>query len=182
MTTSDDPDRPLVDEARAGSERAMEQLFRRHAPAIYAYLLRSAQDASAAEDLAQETFIRAFRSIARFDGRSTFRTWLFAIAINRARTHQSRGAGPRTVELKEESAMAEQPARSPWTQKRLEQALGQLPDGYKDAVIMHDVLELEHEEIAKLRGCTVGTSKSQLHKARAKLRALLGPREEIADA
>jgi RNA polymerase sigma-70 factor (ECF subfamily) len=177
-----DPDRPLVAEAQAGSERAMELLFRRHVQVVYTYALRATSDGAAAEEIAQETFIRAFRAIRRFDGRSSFRTWLFAIAINRMRTHAKKRSQDPSVALTEDAALIEPEEPSLWTRKRLVTALGALPDGYRDAVIMHDVLEMEHDEIARARGCTVGTSKSQLHKARAKLRQILGPREGAGDA
>lgn len=185
MVEQDDPDSPLVEAARAGDERAMEQLFRRHIQAVFGYALRATADRTVAEDIAQETFIRGFRAIGRFDGRSSFRTWLFAIAINRTRTHLRRFGGARKrveVPLEEDTMAVEAPISSSWTRKRLALAMAALPEGYREAVIMHDVLDMEHQEIAAARGCTVGTSKSQLHKARAKLRELLGPREGPADA
>ncbi|MCC7382423.1 MAG: sigma-70 family RNA polymerase sigma factor [Deltaproteobacteria bacterium] len=174
--TEADPDQAWVDAARHGNEAAMERLYRRHAGAIHAYALRATARRDAADDVTQETFIRAFRGLTRFDGRSSFRTWLFAIGVNCTRTRLKRlerageAVGLDAVEL-----AIEPEAPVGWTRQRLQAALHSLPSGYREAVIMHDVLEMEHEEIATARGCSVGTSKSQLHKARAKLRALLGP-------
>lgn len=171
--TEEDPDRALVDAAQSKNERAMERLYRKHAPAIRAYALRATQSSDIADEVTQETFVRAFKSLHRFEGRSTFRTWLFSIALNRTRTAAKRRA--RSFEsLDEEVAAPEGPAPTGWLKKRLSRALGELPEGYREVVIMHDVLGMGHEEIADARRCSVGTSKSQLHKARAKLRGLLG--------
>lgn len=169
---TEDPDAELVELARSKNERAMEQLYRRHAPAIHAYALRSVRRDDVADEVVQETFVRAFRALDRFRGRSTFRTWLFSIAINRTRTamKKTRSAAP----LEESTAITETSAEAPWLERRLARALGALPEGYREVVIMHDVLGMAHDEIADVRRCSVGTSKSQLHKARAKLRGLLG--------
>lgn len=169
-----DPDREDVERASRGDAVAQERLYRRHANLVYAYALRVLGAHDLAEDAAQETFIRAFRALGRFDGRSSFKTWLVTIAINQSRTRRKqaerRGL---TVPLEDAELKSEPETGAAWTKKRLTIALGHLPDGYREAVIMHDVLEMEHEEIAQARGCSVGTSKSQLHKARAKLRELL---------
>ena len=169
-----DPDAELVASAKNGDARAMEQLYRRHGRAIYAYALRATGAPVQAEDLVQETFVRAYRSIGKFDGRSRFSTWLFAIAINRVRTQLSRQRPEVPLEHAEQVASPE--TRDSWTRIRLNKALAALPEGYRNVVIMHDVLGMGHAEIAEARGCSVGTSKSQLHKARTKLRTLLGKR------
>jgi RNA polymerase sigma-70 factor (ECF subfamily) len=168
----DDPDAELVTRARGGDERAMEALYRRHAEVIHAYALRVTASPDAAEDVVQETFVRAFRSLGSFQGRSAFRTWLFSIAMNRARTAMKTQAQRRETALPEHATAPEAPADG-WIRRQLHEALARLPEGYREVVVLHDVLELEHQEIATLRKCSVGTSKSQLHKARARLRALL---------
>ncbi|MCA9552718.1 MAG: sigma-70 family RNA polymerase sigma factor [Myxococcales bacterium] len=170
-----DPDTELVSRAREGDERAMERLYRRHSDVIYAYALRVTAHADAAEDVVQETFVRAFRGLPSFEGRSTFRTWLFSIAMNRARTALKRGANRREAPLSDRVAAPEAPPDGGWVRRQLTDALASLPEGYREVVVLHDVLELEHQEIAELRKCSVGTSKSQLHKARARLRTLLAP-------
>lgn len=176
METTEDPDAALVEEARGGSERAMEQLYRRHAPALHAYALRSTQSSTVAEEVVQETFIRAFRGLSKFASRSSFRTWLFSIAINRTRTAMKKRPHHEVLDeaMVESEENAEAQRESPWLRRRLADALVQLPEGYRDVVVMHDVIGLGHEEIAQARSCSVGTSKSQLHKARARLRSLLG--------
>lgn len=150
----------------------MERLYRRHVAAVHAYALRATRNEDLADEVTQETFVRAFRSLNRFEGRSTFRTWLFSIALNRTRTAVKK---VRTDEALDEQMFAgETKTSTSWLKRRLTRALGELPDGYREVVIMHDVLGMGHDEIAGARRCSVGTSKSQLHKARAKLRGLLG--------
>ncbi|MFO0725129.1 MAG: RNA polymerase sigma factor [Myxococcota bacterium] len=179
-----DPDQEDVARAKAGDSLSMERLYRRHADLVYGYALRVLGRPDLAEDAAQETFIRAFRSIGRFDGRSSFKTWLVTIAINQSRTRRKQAdRHGQSVPLEESHATStDAEPGAPWTRRRLVEALGRLPDGYREAVIMHDVLEMEHEEIAEARGCSVGTSKSQLHKARIKLRGMLEAMRGSTDA
>ena len=167
-----DPDFELVEAARRKDERAMQKLYHRHSSAIYAYALRFTRNEGLAEDVTQETFVRAFRALTRFEGRSRFRTWLFSIAVNQARTAAKKKLS--FEDLDEVALTTETKTDTPWLKRRLSQALGKLPEGYREVVVMHDVLGMGHEEIASARSCSVGTSKSQLHKARAKLRELLG--------
>lgn len=172
MQTPDD-DSPLVEAVRRNDERATEQLYRKHASKVYTYALRSTKNTDVAEEVTQETFIRAFRSISSFRGRAKFRTWLLSIAVNQVRTYARK---PNCTQPLEEPDMIGGDVRAPTQpllKKRLNEALSELPAGYRDVVVMHDVLGMAHEEIAEARRCTVGTSKSQLHKARAKLRELL---------
>lgn len=150
----------------------MEKLYRRHVASVHAYALRATRNQDLADEVTQETFVRAFRSLSRFEGRSSFRTWLFSIALNRTRTAVKK---VRVSEPLEENTYADETKTSTtWLKQRLTRALGELPDGYREVVIMHDVLGMGHDEIADARHCSVGTSKSQLHKARAKLRSMLG--------
>lgn len=178
VSNVDDPDHDLLVAAKErGDEKAMERLYRRHAPAIHAYALRATHNADAADDITQETFVRAFRSLDRFEGRSSFRTWVFTIAVNRVRTHIRRRPDV-NVDLDAAELSVEPRTSTSWLAKQLSKALSRLPEGYREVVIMHDVLGMEHDEIAGARRCSVGTSKSQLHKARAKLRSLLGKSHE----
>lgn len=176
-----DPDLTLVDAARRRDAGACELLYRRHCPTIHTYALRCAHGRHhLADEITQETFVRAFRALDGFDGRSTFRTWLFSIAINVTRTIMKR-AGTETARHAPENAAVDVPAppattADAWSAQHVRHALAQLPEGYRDALVMHDVLGMEHQEIAQLKECSVGASKSQLHKARARLRALLLPR------
>ncbi|MEQ9499305.1 MAG: sigma-70 family RNA polymerase sigma factor [Deltaproteobacteria bacterium] len=175
-----DPDADLVERAKCGDMKAMEQLYRRHHGAVYAYALRSAGAAHLADEITQDTFVRAFRGVERFRGGSKFSTWLFSIAVNCTRSHLAKRTAKDDVPLDEAVIGSHTPEPSGWLRRRLEAALATLPEGYREVVVMHDVLQMPHEEIAQARNCTVGTSKSQLHKARAKLRALLGDEHERA--
>ncbi|MEL7305276.1 MAG: sigma-70 family RNA polymerase sigma factor [Myxococcota bacterium] len=167
-------DEHWVDAAKEGDPRAMEVLYRRHCNAIHDYALRFSRNRDVAEEVTQETFIRAFRSIKRFQGRSKFRTWLFSIAINRTKTELSkRGRREREQNIDEHEVSVAATDAPGMSRRSLDRALAQLPDGYREVVLMHDVMGLDHAEIAKLRKTSVGTSKSQLHKARAKLRERL---------
>ena len=156
--------------------QAMEDLYRKHAGAIRAYALRSASRADVADEITQDTFIRAFRAIGRFRGGSSFRTWLFSIAVNTTRTHMKRLNRHEPTPFDEAliTEKSPEPESLGWLRRRLLNALATLPEGYREVVVMHDVLEMPHEEIARARRCTIGTSKSQLHKARARLRTILG--------
>lgn len=156
----------------------MEQLYRAHSSAVYNYALKSSGRPHLADEITQDTFVRAFRGVAGFRQGAKFRTWLFAIAINSTRSHLEKDRRTATAPLDEDTAAADAPDATGWLRRRLETALATLPQGYREVVVMHDVLEMPHEEIAAARQCTVGTSKSQLHKARAKLRALLGDADE----
>lgn len=163
-----------VERAQGGDSRAMEQLYRAHAPAVHDYALRCSRSRDVAEEVTQETFIRAFRGIRRFEGKSKFRTWLFSIAINRLRTEMGkRGRRAPEVDIHDLELGQDTPTPSGMSRRALERALRELPEGYRDVVLMHDVIGMGHQEIAELRSTSVGTSKSQLHKARAKLRELL---------
>lgn len=170
---SSDPDRPLVVDAQKGDQRAMESLYRRHGKAIHALAYGATGDVDVADEITQETFVRAFQSLHGFDFRSTFRTWLFTIALNRMKTAKRRASRESPLDEKGSQLPVQEEEPRVWARKQLNAALGGLPEGYREVVIMHDVLEMEHEEIAVARGCSVGTSKSQLHKARAKLREVL---------
>src|SRR4030095_1539942 len=133
-----------------------------------------------AEDLLQEIFLQAYRKLPDFRGDSAIGTWLYRLAMNRCRDHlksrQSRNSGA-TSSLNEDFMPAElrsKPTDEPGPRKLdLERAIAQLPDGGRAAVVLHDVEGFQHQEIAQILGITEGTSKSQVHKARLKLRALL---------
>jgi RNA polymerase sigma-70 factor (ECF subfamily) len=129
-----------------------------------------------AEEVAQEVFVRIFRGLARFRGDSALGTWIYRLSVNAALSHVSRR--PRTFEsddLLENLPAVAQTGRDPRLAVRLEHALRDLPHGYRAVLVLHDMEGLSHEECADILGCRVGTSKSQLHKARAKMRELLGP-------
>lgn len=167
-------DEHWVERAQNGDSSAMERLYRMHAPAVHDYALRYSRNRDVAEEVTQETFIRAFRSIGRFRRQSKFRTWLFTIAMNRLRTEMSkRGKRTGDLALDDVEVGVEQATPSGMSKRTLNRALSELPEGYRQVILLHDVMGMEHKEIAELRETSVGTSKSQLHKARAKLRETL---------
>jgi RNA polymerase sigma-70 factor (ECF subfamily) len=169
----------LVDAVRRGAPGSREALYHRYKRRVFALAARIAGP-SEAEEVSQEAFIRIFRGLARFRGDSTLGTWIYRLAVNAALSHRSRRPPP--TELLEGRAAEAAPlfssdegpgVRDAVLRMRLERGLAMLPVGYRTVVVLHDVEGLEHEEIAAVLGCHVGTSKSQLHKARAKLREIL---------
>jgi len=144
------------------------------------------QNPSEAEDLAQEAFIQLFRKIGSFRGESAFTTWLHRLTVNQCLMHFRK----RSVKLERTTEEGETPvqivrgtenpnAMPVLDRIALDKALNQLPPGYRTVFLLHDVEGHEHEEIAKILGVAVGTSKSQLHKARMKLRRLLQQQIEV---
>lgn len=154
----------------------MEALYHQYKRRIFGLVTRIA-GAQDAEEVAQDVFVRIFRGLAKFRGDSQLGTWIYRLAVNAALTHVTRRNRHKHAG---EEALDHMPAR-PATQRdpnlaaRLEQAMDALPAGYRAILVLHDVEGLSHEECASILGCRVGTSKSQLHKARAKMRTLLGP-------
>lgn len=162
--------------AQSGDAAAMRDLYRRYAPRVYAVVRRLAVDDQLAEDWSQEAWVRAFRALPRFRGESRFSTWLHRIAVNSA-LHGKRW---RERRVSNEVALPVGPEHAgrgedPVLRLTLERALDRLPDGMRRVVVLHDVAGYTHEEIGAELGIAPGTSKSQLFKARAKLRALLEP-------
>jgi RNA polymerase sigma-70 factor (ECF subfamily) len=170
----------LTQAASAGNMAAFEELYQRHHRRVYSICLRMLQNASEAEDLTQDVFIQLYRKVGSFRGDSAFTTWLHRLTVNQVLMHFRK----RTVKFEKTTEEGETPVqvvsgtenpfRMPVVDKiALDNAISQLPAGYKSVFVLHDVEGFEHEEVAKILGCSVGTSKSQLHKARLKLRKLL---------
>jgi RNA polymerase sigma-70 factor (ECF subfamily) len=164
--------------AQEGDGAAMRELYTRYAPRVYAVVRRLAGDDALAEDWAQEAWVRAFRALPSFRGESRFSTWLHRIAVNSA-LHGRRWRDRRTGSEVPLSIAPEPAGRAEQTVLRLsiQRALDTLPEGMRRIVVLHDVEGYTHEEIGAELGITAGTSKSQLFKARAKLRRLLRPGE-----
>jgi RNA polymerase sigma-70 factor (ECF subfamily) len=169
----------LIAAVQRGDAGSREALYHRYKRRIYALAVRIA-GAGEAEEVVQEAFIRVFRGLEKFRGEAALSTWIYRLAVNAALSHRARrgtaplrGVGdPGTDEL--DTHPADEPARGDAVLRtRLERALIRLPQGYRTVIVLHDVEGMEHEQIAEVLGCHVGTSKSQLHKARAKLRELL---------
>jgi RNA polymerase sigma-70 factor (ECF subfamily) len=165
----------LVDAVQRNAPGSREALYHRFKRRVFALATRIAGPHDA-EEVAQEAFIRIFRGVGRFRGDSALSTWIYRLAVNAALSHRSRRPPPtesldtRAIEL----AMVSDPTDGDAALRvRLERGLRALPAGYRTAIVLHDIEGLEHEEIAGVLGCHVGTSKSQLHKARARLREIL---------
>ncbi len=166
--------------AAQGNMASFEELYRRHHRRVYSVCLRMLQNTSEAEDLTQDVFIQLYRKIGSFRGDSAFTTWLHRMTVNQVLMHFRK----RTVKYEKTTEEGETPVQivsgtaNPEKMRivdkiALDNAIGQLPAGYKSVFMLHDVEGFEHEEVARILGCSVGTSKSQLHKARLKLQKLL---------
>ncbi|MEK6302278.1 MAG: RNA polymerase sigma factor [Acidobacteriota bacterium] len=164
-----------------------ENLYRKHYRRVYSICLRMTGSVAEAEDLTQEVFIQLNRKLGSFRGESAFTTWLHRLTVNqvlmyfRKRSVKSElttddGEMPDSVD-----PFTINPGAMPIVDRiGLETAIKQLPPGYRSVFVLHDVEGYEHEEIARMLGCSGGTSKSQLHKARLKLRKLLQQRAQAA--
>lgn len=172
----------LAQATAKGDIEAFEEIYNRHHRRVYSICWRMLQNASEAEDLTQDIFIQLYRKISSFRGDSAFTTWLHRLTVNQVLMHFRK----RRVKFEKTTYQGETPVQTlPGTENpkkmqivdkiALENAIAQLSPGYRSIFILHDVEGYEHEEVAKILGCAVGTSKSQLHKARLKLqKSLLG--------
>ncbi|MCE2541230.1 MAG: sigma-70 family RNA polymerase sigma factor [Acidobacteria bacterium] len=182
-----DPDRAAVEDARAGDGGAFEALVLRYQARIVNYASAIVHDAGAAEDVAQETFVRAWRGLGRFRGESAFKTWLYRIATNVARTHLDRRGrqariGDRSLDDETEPLQAgDVPSPAPDAETSLvrreaiDRALAELPDELRAALVLRDVEGLDYKEIAGVTGAPIGTVESRIFRARRRLRTLLRP-------
>jgi len=165
-----------------GEIQPFEELFKVHHGRVYAVCLRMIGNAAEAEDLTQEVFLQVFRKLETFRGESAFSTWLHRLTVNSVLMH-FRKRRSRREQLTEDGEVPERPISqsvsrsSPLLDRlALDEAILKLSPGYRAVFVLHDVEGLQHVEIAEILGCSVGTSKSQLHKARRKLRGLLKQR------
>jgi len=171
-------DEAIVRGCQAGDRAAMHAFYARYQRRVFGLIARIC-GAQEAEELTQEVFLRAFRAIDRFRGDAQLSTWMYRLAVNAALSHAGRTMArdkKRRVVTDEEMAQLPAPAAGegdPRLRQHLERALGELPAGYRAVIVLHDVEGLQHDEIAEILGCRVGTSKSQLHKARAQMRKKL---------
>lgn len=177
---SSNSDFELAQAAAKGEMAAFEELYQRHNRRVYSLCLRMLQSPHEAEDLTQEVFIQLYRKIGSFRGDSAFTTWLHRMTVNQVLMHFRKRSvkNEKTTEEGETPVQivsgTENPRKMPVVDKiALDRAIAQLPNGYRTVFLLHDVEGHEHEEVARILGCSVGTSKSQLHKARMKLRKLL---------
>ncbi|HXE35651.1 MAG TPA: sigma-70 family RNA polymerase sigma factor [Verrucomicrobiae bacterium] len=177
--------------AQAGDATAFEHLYQLHSRRVYALCLRMVGNPSDAEDLMQEAFLQLFRKIGTFRGESAFSTWLHRMTVNVVLMRLRKKSLPaasleETTEPDEETGGPRKDIGAPdlrlsgaVDRVNLERSIEKLPPGYRTVFVLHDVQGFEHNEIAGIMGCSVGNSKSQLHKARTRLRELL--QEDLRD-
>lgn len=171
----------IVERCRRGDLSAFDEIYRAHSGKLFSLVLRMVGHPSDAEDLLQEVFLTAHRKLDGFRGDSALGTWLYRLAMNQCLDHlRSRAAktGLVTDALDDEPALEDAGSRGIAEQAvakvDLERALAQLPEGCRAAFLLYDVEGLDHREVADALGIAEGTSKSQVHKARLRLRAILG--------
>jgi RNA polymerase sigma-70 factor, ECF subfamily len=177
--------------AQAGDSAAFDFLYQLHSRRVYALCLRMVNNPADAEDLAQEAFLQLFRKIGTFRGESAFSTWLHRMTVNVVLMRLRKKSLPtdsleETLDPEAENSSPKRDVGAPdlrlsgaVDRVNLERSIDQLPPGDRTVFVLHDVQGYEHNEIADIMGCSVGNSKSQLHKARTRLRELL--QEEIRD-
>lgn len=187
-------DMELVRRAQEGDPDAFSSLFNAHKTKIYSLCLRMTSNTAEAEDLTQDAFLQAFRKLATFRGDSALSTWLYRVAVNTVLMHmRKKGLRPVSLDqpiehqdgtLNREQGKLDDRLCGSVDRIAIARAMKELPTGYRTIFILHEVKGYEHHEIARLLRCSVGNSKSQLHKAKARMRDLLGieRREESAGA
>jgi RNA polymerase sigma-70 factor, ECF subfamily len=173
-------DMALVERVRSGELGAFEELYRAHSGRLYSVACRMLGNPSDAEDLLQEIFLTAHRKLESFRGESSLGTWLYRLAMNQCLDHlrsRTARAGHVTDTIDDDPTLADAGSRGladrTVTKMDIERALTKLPEGCRAAFVLHDIEGLEHREVAEALGIAEGTSKSQVHKARLRLRALL---------
>jgi RNA polymerase sigma-70 factor, ECF subfamily len=178
--------------AQEGDPDALERLYHLHSSRVYRLCLHMVKNPTEAEDLTQNAFLQTFRKIKTFRGEACFSTWLHRLTVNVVLMHlrkkrRSELSLDGTLETDDESP---KPSFEPGgpdlnlngviDRINLQNAIDQLPRGYRKALILHDIQGCQHNEISRILGCSVGNSKSQLHKARQRLSKLLPGNLETA--
>jgi RNA polymerase sigma-70 factor (ECF subfamily) len=186
----DNSERSLVQRAQRGDEAAFATLFQLHKKRVYSVCLQMTKDVADAEDLTQEAFMQVFRSINSFRGDSAFSTWLYRVAVNTVLMKLRRRKSPPVLSL-DEPVSSDSPSLKREVGKEdlnlsgavdriaLRRAIEELPGGCRQIFDLHEVEGYQHHEIAELLQCSIGNSKSQLHKAKMKMRDLLLPSKRI---
>jgi RNA polymerase sigma-70 factor, ECF subfamily len=186
-TQRDDSERGLVQRAQRGDQEAFATLFQLHKKRVYSVCLQMTKDVADAEDLTQEAFLQVFRNVNSFRGDSAFSTWLYRIAVNTVLMKLRRRKAPPLLSL-DEPVSAESPSlkrdvgqadlnlSGAIDRIALRRAVEELPEGCRRIFDLHEVQGFQHHEIARQLQCSIGNSKSQLHKAKMKMRDLLFPK------
>ena len=180
----------LVQRAQRGDEQAFATLYQLHNKRVYSVCLRMTKDVAEAEDLAQEAFIQVFRNLNSFRGDSAFATWLYRVAVNTVLMKLRRRKSPpllsldepvssHSASLKREIGKDDLSLRGAIDRIALRRAIEELPGGARQIYELHEVEGYEHHEIAEQLQCSIGNSKSQLHKAKKTMRNLLFPQRRM---
>jgi RNA polymerase sigma-70 factor (ECF subfamily) len=174
---------PLLED----DQQTFHELYQKYHERVYSICFRMTQNTSESEDLTQDVFVRLFRTIGSFRGESAFTTWLHRLTVNLVLMHfrKRKRRQDRSNEEVELSTYIVPGSQDPKRMRivdriLLSEVIAKLPEGYRQAIILHDIQGLQHKEIAEAGGRSVGTSKSQLHKGRAMLRELIaGPSQQV---
>jgi len=180
----------LVERAQRGDEQAFAALYQLHNKRVYSVCLRMTKDVPEAEDLAQEAFIQVFLNLNSFRGDSAFATWLYRVAVNTVLMKLRRRKSPpllsldepvssHSPSLKREIGKDDLSLRGAIDRIALRRAIEELPGGARQIFELHEVEGYQHHEIAEQLQCSIGNSKSQLHKAKKTMRNLLFPQRRI---
>lgn len=180
-------DLELAQASAAGDVSAFEELYQRHQRKVYSLCLRMLSNVPDAEDVTQEVFLQLYRKSGTFRGTASLSTWLYRLTVNAVLMHLRTSRRKQREQLAEDEEIEQAgmwiqptPDGSVIDRIDLERAISRLALGYRAVLLLHDVEGYEHEEIARLLSIAIGTSKSQLHKARLKLRKLLGRKRPFA--
>ncbi len=180
----------IIKRAQAGDTEAFEVIFNAHKTRVYYLCLRMTKNQAEAEDLTQDAFMQVFRKLNKFRGDSALSTWLYRIAINTVLMHFRKKSlaqisldqparGDDGKPIPREYPSIDNNLAGCVDRIALNKALQDLPEGYRTIFLLHEVDGYEHQEIADLLGCSIGNSKSQLHKARLRIRDLLARPKEV---
>jgi RNA polymerase sigma-70 factor, ECF subfamily len=192
-STPGESERSLVQRAQRGDEQAFTILYQGHRKRVYSVCLLMTKDMNEAEDLTQEAFMQVFRCVSSFRGESAFSTWLYRVAVNtvlmklRRRKAQpvvslDEPVSPESPSLRREVGTADLRLNGVVDRVAITRAMRELPEGCRQIFTLHELEGYQHHEIAELLACTIGNSKSQLHKARMKMRDLLFPKRRLRAA
>ena len=186
QSSKDVSEAQAIERAKQGDAAAFQVLYDLHKRRVYSLCLRMTSNTAEAEDLAQEAFLQLFRKIGTFRGESAFSTWLHRLSVNVVLMHlrkkglpvvsleeTTQGSGGEEDTPKKDFGAEDVALAGSIDRLQLRRAVESLPPGYRTIFVLHDVEGYEHNEIATIVGCSIGNSKSQLHKARMKLRDLL---------
>lgn len=183
LTDQRKADADIVRRAQQGDPEAFATLFHAHKAKVYSLCLRMTSNTAEAEDLTQDAFLQVFRKLGTFRGDSALSTWLYRVAVNTVLMHfRKKGLRQQSLDEPVNQGASSQKREHGRNDDRLSgavdrialtRAMKELPVGYRTIFVLHEVKGYEHHEIARLLRCSVGNSKSQLHKAKVRMRELL---------